>query len=187
MNAPATVLAAEISPVKAVNVCQTVVVYEDVQAQVRAMEMASRLVTQFGEEPAFAFSSWNYKQLAEPALSLKAVAAAAVADIILLSAHGNDLPPVVGVWLELCARARMKTEGALALLLAEPFLLSASSGAVVARLQHAARLLRMDFLSLMPPPAERIIKSFQERSNLMAAAAMEIFDRPSCDHWGLNE
>ena len=184
---PAALLAAETSTVNAGGVCQTVVVYEDAQAQVRAMEMASRLVTQFGEEPAFAFSSWNFKQLAEPVIALKAAAAAAVADIILLSAHGNDLPPVVGVWLELCARARTKTEGVLALLLAEPFLLSASSGAVIARLQHAARLLRMDFLSLIPPPAEQIIKSFQERANLLVAAAMDILDRPSCDHWGLNE
>lgn len=176
------------SSVKTGSLCQIVIVYEDVVAYGRAMETASRLAAQFGDEPAFAFSSWNFHQLSEPAFARQAAEAVADADIVLLSAHGNDLPPAVVAWLELCARLRTKAEGALALLLAEPFMLSASSGSVLVRLDQAARLLRMDFLPLMPQPAEQIIKSFQERTSSIApSAVMERLDRPSSNHWGLNE
>jgi hypothetical protein len=187
MNVPATNVAAETVPVKAADVCHIVVLHEDVVAYGRAMEMAGRLAAEFRDDPAFALSSWDFRQLAEPAFARKAAEAAAHADVLLLSAHGNDLPSAVGAWLELCVGLRTRTEGALALLLAEPFMLSASSGAIIARLQHAARLLGMDFLSLMPQPAEQIIKSFQERANVVTSAILEILDRPGSDHWGLNE
>ena len=187
MNARRISVAGGSSSVKPAEVCRMVVVYEDGMAHDRAMELAGRLASQFGGEPAFAFDSWNFKDLAQPKLTLAAVEAAARADIILFTTHGNDLPSAVVAWLEYCAGARTRADGALALLLTEPFMLSASTGAVISRLQSAARLLRMDFLSLMPAPAAKIIKSLQKRPSLPPSAFLDKFDRPNCDHWGLNE
>jgi hypothetical protein len=187
MNKPVSSRAGGAASAAAANVCQIVVVSEDRVAHGRAMETARWLTDQFGEEPAFVFDYWNFKDLAEPAVSGKAVAAAAHADIILLSAHGNDLPPAVGHWLERCRETRTKPEGALALLLAEPFMLSASSGKAIDLLQLFAYRLHMDFLPLMPQPAERIIQSFRDRLNLAPRGAAEFFDPPRSDHWGLNE
>jgi hypothetical protein len=172
---------------RANDVCRIVVVYEDAAAHDRAMELAGRLEEEMGAELPFIFESWNFKNLGEPASAREATSAAARADIILVSAHGNDLPSAVGRWLELCALERTTDEGALALFLAEPFMLSAASEAVITRLQHAAGLLRMDFVSLIPYPAEQIIRSFKQRSNVAAATVSEYSDRPGVGHWGLNE
>ena len=172
---------------KTTDVCRVVVVYEDGSAHERAMELAARLEEQVGTELAFIFSSWNFKELAEPGPARAATEAAAGADIILLSAHGNDLPSAVGRWLELCAAERTISEGALALFLAEPFMLSASSEAVIDRLQHAAGMLGMDFLSLIPQPAEQIIRSFKERSETASRPTRDFPDRPGGNHWGLDE
>lgn len=187
MNEPVSSRAADAASAMAASACRVVVVSEDRVAQGRAMETANWLRAQFGEEPVFVFSFWNFKELAEPAAASKAVEAAAHADIILLSAHGNDLPAAVGNWFERCREARTKAEGALALLLAEPFMLSASSGHAIDRLQLFARHLHMDFLPLMPQPAERIIQSFRNRPNIAPAGVTEPFDPPSHNHWGLNE
>ena len=172
---------------RANDVCRIVVVYEDAAAHDRAMELASRLEEEIGTELPFVFDSWNFKNLAEPASARTAADAAARADIILLSAHGNDLPSAVGRWLELCAMERTTDEGALALFLAEPFMLSAASEAIIARLQQAASLLRMDFVSLIPHPAEQIIRSFRQRTDITSAALRNFPDRPGGVHWGLDE
>ncbi len=172
---------------RANDICRIVVVYEDAAAHDRAMELASRLEEEIGAELPFIFNSWNFKNLAEPTSARTATEAAAHADIILLSAHGNDLPSAVGRWLELCATERTTDEGALALFLAEPFMLSAASEAIITRLQHAASLLRMDFVSLIPHPAEQIIRSFKQRTDVTSEAVTEFSDRPGGVHWGLDE
>ena len=186
MNKPIPSNSSDGASVAAAELCRIVVVSEDRVAHGRAMETASWLTAQFGEEPGFAFDYWNFKQLAEPTAASDAVKAAALADIILLSAHGNDLPPAVASWLERCRGARTKAEGALALLLAEPFMLSASSGNAIDSLEAFAHRLHMDFLPLMPQPAEQIIRSFRERANAASSVAPDPFDSPSA-HWGLNE
>jgi len=164
-----------------------VVVYEDGVAHDCAMEMGNRLAAQFGEEPTFVFNSWNFKQLAEPETAGEAVEAASRADVIIISTHGNELPWAVGAWLESCVKVRSGPEGALALLLAEPLSLSTASGTVVARLELTARRMRMDFLPLMPAQAEELIKTLQERANIVTTTMKEMLDQPAADHWGLNE
>ena len=66
-------------------------------------------------------------------------------------------------------------------------MLSASSEAIIARLQYAANLLHMDFVSLIPNPAEKIIRSFKERAGVISSAIREYPDLPGGGHWGLNE
>jgi hypothetical protein len=172
---------------RANDICRVVVVYEDIAAHDRAMELAGRLDEEMGLDLPFTFDSWNFKDLGEPASAQAATEAAARADIILVSAHGNDLPSAVGHWLEHCAGERTSAEGALALFLAEPFMLSAASEAIIARLRYAASLLKMDFVSLIPRPAEQIIQSFKQRAGVISAAVREYPDRPGGGHWGLNE
>jgi hypothetical protein len=167
--------------------CLVVVVYEDMAAHERAMEMAHRLAAECAEDPSLVFRSWNFRELAEPGRSREAIESAANAEVIVISGHGNDLPVAVSAWLEACAAARARSEGALALLLAEPFMLSAASGAIMAKLEHAARVLRMDFVPLVPYPVERMIASLRVGSGLTGVVWEEMFDRPRFDHWGLNE
>ena len=187
MNEPVSSRTAEGASAIGSGVCRIVVVSEDRVAHGRAMETVRWLAAEFGEEPAFDFGFWNFKELAEPVSAGKAVEAAARADIILLSAHGNDLPPAVGNWFERCREARTKSEGALALLLAEPFMLSASSSKTIDHLELLAGGLRMDFLPLMPQPAERIIQTFRDRARLAPRAMADEFESPGTQHWGLNE
>jgi hypothetical protein len=162
-------------------------VYEDLAAHDRAMEMAARLAAECGDDPSIVFHSWNFKDLGEPARSLQAVENAVGADVIVVAGHGNDLPGSVGTWLAACATARARDDGALALLLTEPYMLSASSGAIVATLEHAASRLRMDFVPLMPYPVERMIASLSAGAAVANSVWEAIFDRPRFDHWGLNE
>src|SRR5215813_1740500 len=85
---------------KTLDVCRIVVVYEDEMAREEARSLAGRLEREVGNKLGFLFNSWNFKDLAEPALARDAIDAAANADIILFSAHGNDLPSAVGRWLD---------------------------------------------------------------------------------------
>jgi hypothetical protein len=172
---------------KTLDVCRLVMVYEDELAREEAAALVNRLEHQVGSGLGFVFNSWNFKDLAEPVSARAATSAAANADIILLSAHGNDLPSAVGRWLDLCSVERTSSEGALVLYLTEPFMLSAASEAVITRLQQAAGLLGMDFLSLIPQPAEQIIQSFKERTGGHTFLPPEFHERSSDEHWGLNE
>jgi len=178
----------EASAVAAGNVCRIVVVYEDLAAHHRAMELGTRLASGFRDEPAFIFRSWDFKDLGEPAASADAIEAAADADILLFSIHGNDMPWAVTRWVEACVQARGRRDGALAVLLAEPFCLSPSSGSMLIWLENAARRLSMDYVPLIPEPAEQMIKTLHARAQSVIAMLEDVLPgRPAFENWGLNE
>ena len=180
--------ALQASAIAAGNVCRIVVVYEDLTAHYRAMELGTRLAASFGEEPTFIFHSWDFRELGEPASSAEAVQAAAQADILLFSIHGNDLPWAVTRWVEACVDARGRRDGALAVLLAEPFCLSPSSGSMLIWLERAAHRLSVDYVSLIPEPAQQMIKTLHARAQSVIAMLEDVLPgRPAFENWGLNE
>ena len=167
--------------------CQAVVLYENAAAQGNATDLCHRLVTQLGSELDFAFQSCEFRHLADPVIAHRTAEAAAVADILLVATHGNDLPPTVCSWLQTCGTLRTTTEGALVLLFVEPISPSAMIGELLARMEAAARRLRMDFLPLVPLPARPLVQVLAERARPLSPLLREMFNRPPSDHWGLNE
>jgi hypothetical protein len=168
-------------------VCQAVVVAEDSSTQISAMELCDRLLKQLGDELQFNFHSCRFKELSDPHHARAAAQAVARADILLVATHGDDLPASVRSWLESCYELRTVSVGALALLFVEPISASAAVSDLVGRLQAAAGRLRMDFLPLVPQPAEPIRKALQGGSGSMNPLLKGILNRPPPDHWGINE
>lgn len=168
-------------------VCQTVVVAEDSTTHLGAMELCERLLKQLGDELQFNFHSCRFKELSDPDHARAAAAAVARADILLFATHGDDLPSPVRRWLDTCFELRTGTVGALALLFVEPISAGAAVGDLVGRLQAAAGRLRMDFLPLVPQPAERITQALRRDPQSMNPLLKEILNRPPPDHWGINE
>ncbi len=165
-----------------------VILYTDASTHGEAMEHCGRLVAQLGNEPAFAFHSCKFQALADPALAHQAAEATARADILLFATHGDDLPPAVRQWLELCYLLRQETEGAVALLLVEPIASCTQAQQLMTRLEAAARRLKMDFLPLVPPSAQQVFQQLQHRTrNLAPLLESDLLDQPPTGHWGLNE
>ena len=168
-------------------ICQAVVLAEDSAAHANAMELCDRLLKQVGEELRFNFHSCRFRELADSARAALAAEAVARADILLFATHGDDLPASIRQWLESCFELRTDNEGALAMLLVEPFSASAAIGELMGRLQAAAGRLRMDFLPLVPQSAQRLIHALQPPPPPVRPLLKEILNRPPPDHWGINE
>jgi len=184
MSTSAATLVQETFSLEGVNPCHFLVMYEDALAHDIAREVCGRLMARFETELTFTFSFWKFKDLEDPASAHWAAEAVARADIILFSLPGRDLTPEFGRWLDACVQARTKGEGALALIITEPPAAGLAFGALLSRLQFAARRLRMDFLPLLPPLPGT---SIEADAVPLPAGMSEFQEEPGGDHWGLNE
>ena len=72
---------------------------------------------QLADDLNFGFNHWDFIELTDPACARSVVKKANASDIILLSLHSADLPPVATEWLEAFAGQRLRAEGVLALVL----------------------------------------------------------------------
>ncbi len=179
-----TTLRQETLSLEGANPCQLLVLYEDAVAHDLAVAVCERLLARFGAELAFAFSFWKFKDLDAPASAHWAAEAVARADVILFSLQGRDPAPEAVNWLDACARARTKMEGALAVLVTGPGSVGLVIEALLSRMQFIARRLRMDFLPLVPPfPDTRA----ETAPGPMPVAQEQARERPGLNHWGLNE
>jgi len=164
--------------------CQFLVLYEDAVAHDLALAVCEQLLTRFGSELAFAFSFWKFKDLDAPASAQWAAEAVARADVILFSLQARDPAPAAVNWLDTCARARTKMEGALAVLVTGPRNAGLVIEALLSRMQFIARRLRMDFLPLVPPSPDAATETPPQPFLMVPEQAPE---RVGLDHWGLNE
>jgi hypothetical protein len=179
-----TMLVQETLSLEGADPCQFLVLYEDAAAHDAAMEICERLMSHFGSELSFAFSFWTFKELATPVSAHWAAEAVNRADIILLALQGRDLAPEAVNWLDACARARTKMEGALAVLVTSPLTASLMIESLLSRMRFIAHRLRMDFLPLVPSlPGDS-----REAPPVPLSAALDQIREPAGhDHWGLNE
>ena len=166
------------------NPCHFLVVYEDAAAHDLAMEVCGGVMSCFEAELAFAFSFWKVNDLQDPILAHWAAEAVARADIILFSLPGQDLAPVTVSWLDACIPARMKSEGALALMVTGGTNAGPAVKALLSRLQSAAYRLRMDFLPLLSLPSG---ESMEITANPPLALLDTLREESGSSHWGLNE
>ncbi len=164
--------------------CHLMVVYEDAVAHDLAMEVCGSVVSRLETELAFKFSFWKFKDLTDPASALQAAEAMACADILLFSLPGHDLAPEAMNWLDICAPARTKAEGALALIIAGSPGLILAVEALVFQMHYAAHRLRMDFLPLLTRPPG-ISAGVPLDPSLTQVDKLR--EETSGGHWGLNE
>jgi len=179
-----TNLVQETLSLEGANPCQLLVLYEDAVAHDLALAVCERLLTRFGSELAFAFSFWKFKDLDAPATAHWAAEAVARADVILFSLQGRDPAPAAVNWLDTCARARTKMEGALAVLVTGPRNAGLVIEALLARMRFIALRLRMDFLPLVPPSPDA---GAETNLGSMPVALEQVGERAGLNHWGLNE
>ena len=168
----------ETLPLEGANPCHFLVVYEDAATYDLALDVCGGIKARFAADLAFAFSFWKVKDLDDPVLAHWAAEAVARADVILFSLPGRDLTPETSRWLDACAQARKKAEGALALVVTETSGAGLAIEALLSKLHFVAHRLRMDFLPLLPSG--------------MSAGSMPALlpDTPAehgSNHWGLNE
>lgn len=145
--------------------CQILILCEDFAAYGRAAETSWRILVQLADGLDFSFKSWNFMELADPAIAQ----AAGKSDIILLSLQGADLPAAAADWLDALAEHRLRAEGVLALVLDEPAGSPEAVAKLVARLQGETRC------QARPVPAGT------------ATATATFSSCQMTDHWGLNE
>jgi hypothetical protein len=169
--------------------CKIVVLCEDSAARDRAVELFNRISASFSGDLSFAITCWNYGELAEQSSGQSASEAAALADIIMFSTRSSDLPSAVGNWLDGIAHPKGKSEGALAFMLTDPDNPTAPAAKMITQLTEAARRLDMDFIPLMPaaPAVQKVESDTKMPEWIVTASKRDSFDRPTYDHWGLNE
>ena len=166
--------------------CQILILCEDFAAYERAVETCRRVMDRFAGEVDFHFKCWDFIELADADCARSATKTASSADIILLTMHGMDLPPVLDEWLATIPAIRFRAEGAL-VLIGDEAGSRAASGKLLARLEQLAGRVGMDFLPFAPVPVESTRHAFQEDDWLVAATQAENRQHPQFDHWGLNE
>jgi len=167
--------------------CDIIVMYEDTTSRAAAMEVCQRLRKQLQDEMQLTFDFWKFKYLGEPELARRASEAAARAEVVIFCTHGGALPPGVEMWLQDSVKSRTRMDGALVLVLAEPFNPPSANGRLVSSLQAAADEAHMDFLPLLPHGKRRSGPTFSGRSSTPADDTEEIVDLHPPSHWGINE
>jgi hypothetical protein len=78
-----------------------VIAYQDFDTGKHAKKTYDFLVENLGQRCQFANQMWKFEVLSIPKLREMAARDAAMADIIMISCHGNELPPEVKAWIEL--------------------------------------------------------------------------------------
>ena len=167
--------------------CHILVLYGDTAAYNSAIETCRRVLARFDSELPFAFNCSSFERLSSPLQARRVTEAVANADIIMvsLSAHGSSAS--VLAFLNRCAMARSKKEGAIALLASDNAAATTVNEAVLAGFSIVSQRLGMDLL-VVAPASGGLEEGSPEGGAIGAitAAAMET-SRPSLDHWGLNE
>jgi hypothetical protein len=127
--------------------CQILILCEDLSGYEQAKDVCWRIVVQLADDLDFSFNCWNFYELADSACMASVIRSSAASDVILLSLQNARLPALAEAWLDNVTGVRQKAEGVLALVLNEPADSAAAVRKLVARLEHSARRLGMDFLS----------------------------------------
>jgi hypothetical protein len=167
--------------------CEIIVMYEDISSRAAAMEVCQRLRIQLQDKMQLMFDFWKLKYLGEPELARRASEAAARAEVVIFCTHGGALPPGVESWLQQSIKSRTKADGALVLVLAEPFNTASASGRLVSSLHAAAQEAHMDFLPLLPHGGRQSKSSLPSQKSQRTPGGRGGMEQHPPSHWGINE
>lgn len=136
-----------------------VIVYEDANAYVRALNMYLHLVVHLRREVPFHFSWWSFDQLLDAPTAEQARQSVAKADLVVFSAKpAANWPRSFKAWLESWALPQRKRLGAIGALLTSAAGAKTGERGRLTYLKKVATRLHVDFLSAKNTPLWRSAK-----------------------------
>ena len=171
-----------------------IIAYEDFETGKRAKKICDFLVENLGHDCQFTNQMWKFELLGIPKLREMAARDAMMADIVIISCHGAELPPDVKAWVELWVA---EPNQPIALVALFNCLENHDPQAVEARayLADVARRGQMEFFAQPDElPDRRNSEDFftlQRNSSLerqtLSALSTAIQRDTTFPHWGINE
>jgi hypothetical protein len=171
------------------------IAYEDFETGKHAKQTYDFLVENLGRECHLSNQMWKFDVLSIPKLREIAVRDATMADIIIISCHGDDLPDQVNKWIE-----SWLVEGTTALALVALFEKSEASAAVSPDLrQHLAEVAKRGHMEFFAQPhdwprnrteTESPLQSesaFTSPNRTLSSMAGVVHRETYTPRWGLNE
>lgn len=162
-------------------------VFEDVPMSKLAASVVAQ-VTQFIGENAVRCRSWEARAMTNMGVVLEAARAAAVADILVVSARAaHELSFRINLWIEKWLPQRQRLPGALVALIGPSQTPASSSSNVRHYLRTVAQSAGLDFFTkenglspLADPPKTRSADQFPGKTGWNSNV-------PHISHWGINE
>jgi hypothetical protein len=170
-----------------------VVAYEDSFTRNRALHLYDHLAQQLLDDYDFQCSWWKFDHLTNLTLRQQAADAAVEANMIILSMHARpELPSTHRLWMENWIPRRDNRKAALVALVAGENALQHEAAPMLACLQNAARLGKMDFFThefnLPAPEGGRIASSAIPTARLVPPIPHHVLEqRTPTPRWGINE
>lgn len=132
---------------------RVVIVYDEIAAGKRALQVMSNLGREPGEVVAFHPLPWSFGLLADTNWRVMAAADAVRADILIIataSPHPQPLPPAVGQWTEAAISSKQGMPAAVIALFGPEDDLDASDSSRLDAIKHAARRAGLAFFAPTP-------------------------------------
>ena len=137
--------------------CKVMVLYENLLARQKAAETCNHMMERLADGPAFELDWWPFHCLTTPALAQFAEEAAAEADIIVFSLHGEEFPKEIVNWLENWPARRTNASGLLVLLATWAANCPSVMDTPAIQLENVAHRHGMDFLAETHPEAAAML------------------------------
>jgi hypothetical protein len=123
-----------------------VIIYEDGPTGRRAKLFCDKLVCELENEYAFSLDLWSFQILAIPEFRESAADAAAKADLVVLSLHGEaGLPARVREWIEIWSRQVLDSGPPLIALVDKPTTRGSRNASALGYLRGVAERIGIDF------------------------------------------
>ncbi|MBC8094741.1 MAG: hypothetical protein H7Y43_02905 [Akkermansiaceae bacterium] len=163
-----------------------VIGYEDFETGKHGKKTFDFLVENLGEECQYNNQMWKFDVLAVSKLREMAAKDAAVADIVIVSAHGkNDLPKEVKAWLELWVTQKIRAIALVGLFDKEDY----ADNPACSYLAGIAERAHIDFFSQpgLWPKEDYPAAGFKQSSKSLSALIGLAPHEGDVSHWGINE
>jgi len=122
-----------------------VVVYENLQAALRAREMCERLALELRHEGGIQCALWKFDLLGHPSLMAQATAEAVAAGMVIVAAHSTGLPAQLKNWIEHWPVPTRQNRAALVVLLDDQAADACGTAPLTTYLSDVARIRGTDF------------------------------------------
>jgi len=171
-----------------------VIAYEDFETGKNAKKTYDYLAANLGHECQCANQMWKFEVLSLPKLREIAAKDAAVADIVIISCHGEELPDHLKAWIELWVGQEPSHAIALVALFDCPVERLPETAQTRAYLAAVARRGEMEFFA--QPEAWPTAGEFQEvfatstrggRERTLSALSALVVREDAVPRWGINE